>query len=102
MNRTEPVPVGSVLCIAGPCVIESHELTLHIAETLRDVAERLQLPLIFKASFDKANRTSGKSSSRKELGPSDRALSGSGWTSRNRASHPAATAARARVGIISR
>ncbi len=69
MTRTEPVPVGNVLCgagqplvwIAGPCVIESHELTLHIAETLRDVAERLQLPLIFKASFDKANRTSGKS-----------------------------------------
>src|SRR4051812_34061620 len=50
-----------LLWIAGPCVIESHDLTLHIAATLREVAERLQIPLVFKASFDKANRTSGKS-----------------------------------------
>jgi 2-dehydro-3-deoxyphosphooctonate aldolase (KDO 8-P synthase) len=42
-------------------VIESHELTLQIAETLREIAERMHLPLIFKASFDKANRTSSKS-----------------------------------------
>jgi 2-dehydro-3-deoxyphosphooctonate aldolase (KDO 8-P synthase) len=47
--------------VLGPCVIESHDLTLHIAETLAELAERLRLPLIFKASFDKANRTSGKS-----------------------------------------
>jgi 2-dehydro-3-deoxyphosphooctonate aldolase (KDO 8-P synthase) len=46
--------------IAGPCVIESHELTLSIAEELRRIADRFQLPLIFKASFDKANRSSGK------------------------------------------
>jgi 2-dehydro-3-deoxyphosphooctonate aldolase (KDO 8-P synthase) len=45
----------------GPCVIESHEATLHIAETLAQLGQRLQLPLIFKASFDKANRSSGKS-----------------------------------------
>jgi 2-dehydro-3-deoxyphosphooctonate aldolase (KDO 8-P synthase) len=65
----EPVAVGNVVCgpgrplvwILGPCVIESHDLTLRIADTLRDLAERLALPLIFKASFDKANRTSGKS-----------------------------------------
>jgi 2-dehydro-3-deoxyphosphooctonate aldolase (KDO 8-P synthase) len=42
-------------------VIESHELTLRIADTLRDLAERMSLPLIFKASFDKANRTSSRS-----------------------------------------
>jgi len=42
-------------------VIESHDLTLKIADTLRRYAERLALPLVFKASFDKANRTSGKS-----------------------------------------
>jgi 2-dehydro-3-deoxyphosphooctonate aldolase (KDO 8-P synthase) len=42
-------------------VIESHELTLQIAKTLRELADRLRLPLVFKASFDKANRTSGKS-----------------------------------------
>ncbi|MCI0457440.1 MAG: 3-deoxy-8-phosphooctulonate synthase [Gemmataceae bacterium] len=63
------VVIGPVVCgagrpllwIAGPCVIESHELTLSIAERLRELADRLDLPLIFKASFDKANRTSGKS-----------------------------------------
>ncbi len=44
--------------IAGPCVIETPELTLAIAQDLKAVARRLDLPLIFKASFDKANRTS--------------------------------------------
>jgi 2-dehydro-3-deoxyphosphooctonate aldolase (KDO 8-P synthase) len=44
--------------IAGPCVIESAELTLTIARTLKDYAAELDLPLIFKASYDKANRTS--------------------------------------------
>jgi 2-dehydro-3-deoxyphosphooctonate aldolase (KDO 8-P synthase) len=42
-------------------VIESHDLTLQIAENLRTLGDRLGLPLIFKASFDKANRTSSKS-----------------------------------------
>jgi 2-dehydro-3-deoxyphosphooctonate aldolase (KDO 8-P synthase) len=42
-------------------VIESHDLTLRIAERLKEMAERLAIPLVFKASFDKANRTSGKS-----------------------------------------
>ena len=50
-----------LLWILGPCVIESHELTLSIADTLAQLAQRLHLPLVFKASFDKANRTSGKS-----------------------------------------
>ena len=44
--------------IAGPCVIEEPRLTLAIASELQAVAQRLDLPLIFKASFDKANRTS--------------------------------------------
>ncbi|HEX5421836.1 MAG TPA: 3-deoxy-8-phosphooctulonate synthase [Gammaproteobacteria bacterium] len=44
--------------IAGPCVIESEALVLSIAERLKRVAEKLAMPLIFKASFDKANRTS--------------------------------------------
>ncbi len=65
----EPVRIGPLECgggrpllwILGPCVIESHDLTLRIAETLAELAERLHLPLVFKASFDKANRTSGKS-----------------------------------------
>jgi len=50
-----------LFAIAGPCVIESEDLTLSIAETLAGVADRLGLFLIFKASFDKANRSSGKS-----------------------------------------
>lgn len=69
MARGEPVAVGNLLCgpgqpllwIAGPCVIESHDLTLSIADRLRQMADQLGLPLVFKASFDKANRTSGKS-----------------------------------------
>jgi 2-dehydro-3-deoxyphosphooctonate aldolase (KDO 8-P synthase) len=47
-----------LLIIAGPCVIENEELTLSIAGRLREIAQRLSLQLIFKASFDKANRTS--------------------------------------------
>jgi 2-dehydro-3-deoxyphosphooctonate aldolase (KDO 8-P synthase) len=65
----KPVPIGSYLCgegqpllvIAGPCVIESHQFTLDVARRLREIAVELGLPLVFKASFDKANRTSGKS-----------------------------------------
>lgn len=44
--------------IAGPCVIEDEELVLGVAATLKEISERLGLPLIFKASFDKANRSS--------------------------------------------
>jgi len=44
--------------IAGPCVIEDAGLTLDIARTLKEYAQELSLPLIFKASYDKANRTS--------------------------------------------
>lgn len=47
--------------LAGPCVIESAELVFEIAGVLKPIAERLGLGLIFKASFDKANRTSLKS-----------------------------------------
>ena len=47
-----------LLIIAGPCVIENEELTLSIAGRLQEIAQRLSLQLIFKASFDKANRTS--------------------------------------------
>ena len=47
-----------MLVIAGPCVIESEELTLSIAERLAEIAAELPINLVFKASFDKANRTS--------------------------------------------
>ncbi|MDA9993996.1 3-deoxy-8-phosphooctulonate synthase, partial [Burkholderiales bacterium] len=44
--------------IAGPCVIESEEMTLNIARALNDIGEELSIPIIFKASYDKANRSS--------------------------------------------
>ena len=44
--------------MAGPCVIESRECCLRIAEELVGISKRLNLPFVFKASFDKANRTS--------------------------------------------
>ncbi|MGD1019816.1 MAG: 3-deoxy-8-phosphooctulonate synthase [Verrucomicrobiia bacterium] len=43
--------------IAGPCVIEDERMTLQTAETLSQVCDDLDLPLVFKASYDKANRT---------------------------------------------
>lgn len=46
------------LFIAGPCVIESAELLDTVAATLADINRRLGVEIIFKASFDKANRTS--------------------------------------------
>lgn len=50
---------GLPLCIiAGPCVIEEYSITLRIAETLKGITEKLCIPYIFKASYDKANRTS--------------------------------------------
>jgi 2-dehydro-3-deoxyphosphooctonate aldolase (KDO 8-P synthase) len=48
-----------LLLIAGPCVIESEELTLSIARRLAELSAGLPVQLVFKASFDKANRTSG-------------------------------------------
>ena len=52
---------GGLTLIAGPCVIESPELALHVARRLKALCERLALPLIFKASYDKANRSSVRS-----------------------------------------
>jgi 2-dehydro-3-deoxyphosphooctonate aldolase (KDO 8-P synthase) len=46
------------LCvIAGPCVIESEKQVMDIAKSLKEISERLRLPLIFKSSYDKANRS---------------------------------------------
>lgn len=67
MNPRLPAHVGALrvgpghplLVIAGPCVIESEALCLRIAERLALLSVELRLPVVFKASFDKANRTSG-------------------------------------------
>jgi 2-dehydro-3-deoxyphosphooctonate aldolase (KDO 8-P synthase) len=47
--------------IAGPCVIESEQLALDTAGELKEICARLQIPFIYKSSFDKANRSSGES-----------------------------------------
>lgn len=54
-------PEQQLFVIAGPCVIESEALALSTAETLKGIADRLGILLIYKSSFDKANRSSGKS-----------------------------------------
>jgi 2-dehydro-3-deoxyphosphooctonate aldolase (KDO 8-P synthase) len=66
MQEVTPVSAGTVTIgtghplafIVGPCVIESQDHALATAAALAEIAERLQVPLIFKASYDKANRTS--------------------------------------------
>jgi 2-dehydro-3-deoxyphosphooctonate aldolase (KDO 8-P synthase) len=59
------IPVGSIACgseqlflISGPCVIEEESVMLRTAETLARVSERLKLPVIYKSSFTKDNRSS--------------------------------------------
>jgi 2-dehydro-3-deoxyphosphooctonate aldolase (KDO 8-P synthase) len=52
---------GPLAYIAGPCVIENPERTLAIARRLREICEAVRAPFIFKASYDKANRTSHES-----------------------------------------
>jgi 2-dehydro-3-deoxyphosphooctonate aldolase (KDO 8-P synthase) len=47
-----------LLIIAGPCVIESEEIVFYTAEKLRETCKTIGLPLLFKSSYDKANRTS--------------------------------------------
>lgn len=52
---------GDLFLIAGPCVIESEEHTIRMAEIIKGVTRSLNFPFIFKASYDKANRTSIRS-----------------------------------------
>jgi 2-dehydro-3-deoxyphosphooctonate aldolase (KDO 8-P synthase) len=50
-----------IFLIAGPCVVESEQLQLDTAGTLKEMTQALGIPFIFKSSYDKANRSSGKS-----------------------------------------
>lgn len=52
---------NALVLLAGPCVIETKEITFKIAQTLKDLTTEVEIPFIFKASYDKANRTSIKS-----------------------------------------
>ena len=62
----QPISIGELkigqgtplVLIAGPCVVEDYDTTREIAAYLKGATEKLEMPLIFKASFDKANRTS--------------------------------------------
>jgi len=62
----EPVNIGRVVIrekgpfflIAGPCVVESEDITMTVADFLRETEQSMGIPVIFKASYDKANRTS--------------------------------------------
>lgn len=47
--------------IAGPCVVESEQLQMDVAGQLKEITAKLQIPFIFKSSYDKANRSSGNS-----------------------------------------
>src|SRR5262245_16696506 len=69
MSAVREVTIGPIVCgghrplvfIAGPCVIESYDLVMSVAESLAQIAEKFGVPLVFKSSFDKANRTSSTS-----------------------------------------
>jgi 2-dehydro-3-deoxyphosphooctonate aldolase (KDO 8-P synthase) len=61
LGSFEVGPDRPIFLIAGPCVIESESLVIEVAGRLREITAALGIPFIFKASFDKANRSSGKS-----------------------------------------
>lgn len=59
--RIKDIPLGGrnpLVLIAGPCVIEGLDLTLHVATALKEITASLSIPFIFKTSYDKANRSS--------------------------------------------
>ena len=68
-NKTTTIRIANItlggnkklVLIAGPCIIEGREMTLNIATRLQKITKKYRMPLIFKASFKKANRTSGSS-----------------------------------------
>ena len=63
MDLLSGIAIGSdsLPVIAGPCVIESEEQTLEAADAVKAIGDRLGLGLVFKASYDKANRSSARS-----------------------------------------
>lgn len=64
MDRIGKIKIGGglpLVLIAGPCIVEGREMTLRTAERIQTIARKLRTPFIFKASYKKANRTSGSS-----------------------------------------
>lgn len=60
-NTLDRIKAGEFFLIAGPCVIESEDLCMQVAETVAELAAKYDLPFIFKSSYKKANRTSAGS-----------------------------------------
>ena len=59
--KTDNISIGlgsRLVLISGPCVIENYEMTYEIASFLKELTHNLDISFIFKASYDKANRTS--------------------------------------------
>ena len=117
-GEVDLVPVGGgnpLVVIAGPCVIESEEGATRICAALRAITSSLGVPFIFKASFDKANRTSlmsfrgpglveglGILAGIRERSPVGRdswliRLGPSGWPSVSRPSSPRRSSTRSRI-----
>ena len=61
LNRFDIGGHNRFVLIAGPCAIETEQMTMEVAATLKEICEELHIHLIFKSSFDKANRSSVKS-----------------------------------------
>jgi len=60
VGQWEVGPQKPLLWILGPCVIESRDLVLSVADRILDISRKLHIQVVFKSSFDKANRSSGK------------------------------------------
>jgi 2-dehydro-3-deoxyphosphooctonate aldolase (KDO 8-P synthase) len=58
MFSIKDISADSFFLIAGPCVVENEEITYHTAHTLKNICAQLGIPLIFKSSYKKANRSS--------------------------------------------
>ena len=75
MLKIDKIRIGGghpIVLIAGPCIVEGREMVLRVAERIQKIAHKLGIPFIFKASYKKANRTSGASFTGLEM---ERALS---------------------------
>ena len=64
-RKVEFSNAGPAAYVLGPCVMESRDHALMMATQLRDLADRLGVSVVYKTSFDKANRTSGQRLSRR-------------------------------------
>jgi 2-dehydro-3-deoxyphosphooctonate aldolase (KDO 8-P synthase) len=59
--RQQAYDVNNFFLLAGPCVVESEDLVMEVAETVSGICKKLEIPYVFKASYRKANRTSANS-----------------------------------------